>query len=101
MLQVWSNDRYVAALHRVIANPGTERFSAPFFFSPRYSTEYQPLPSTVDARNPRRYRTINWGEFRAARVAGDYSDRGEEIQISHYRIPMEETSDGLYRHYAG
>ncbi len=86
IVQVWSNDRYRAALHRVRASAGTERFSAPFFLNPDYRTDYAPLPTTVDATEPPRYRAINWGEFRALRAAGDYADRGEEIQISHYRV---------------
>jgi isopenicillin N synthase-like dioxygenase len=84
IVQVWSNDRYRAALHRVLANARAERFSAPFFFNPSYGATYAPLPSTVDARRPARYRPINWGEFRARRAAGDYTDLGEEVQISHY-----------------
>jgi isopenicillin N synthase-like dioxygenase len=86
IVQVWSNDRYRAALHRVIANAEVARYSAPFFFNPAYDTNYAPLSSTIDTANPPRYRTINWGEFRALRAAGDYADRGDEIQISHYSI---------------
>ena len=82
--QVWSNDRYRAPLHRVLANADAERFSAPFFSNPAYSAVYEPLPSTIDARNPPRYRPINWGEFRSHRAAGDYADHGEYHQISHY-----------------
>ena len=40
----------------------------------------------IDAQNPARYRSINWGEFRALRADGDYADYGEEVQISHYQI---------------
>jgi isopenicillin N synthase-like dioxygenase len=86
IVQVWSNDRYQASLHRVIANASAERFSAPFFFNPAYETNYAPLPSTVSGGRPARYRPINWGEFRAGRAAGDYADSGEEIQIARYRI---------------
>lgn len=85
IVQVWSNDRYRAALHRVVASESTSRFSAPFFFNPGYATVYQPLPSTIDACTPQRYHAINWGQFRALRAAGDFADQGEEIQISHYR----------------
>ena len=84
IVQVWSNDRYTAALHRGLVSADAERFSAPFFFNPAYSTEYAPLPSTVDAQHPPRYRPINWGEFRARRAAGDYADHGEYHSISHY-----------------
>lgn len=86
IVQVWSNDRYRAALHRVVANANAERFSVPFFFCPAYSAAYAPLPTTVDGKTPPRYRRIKWGEFYAGRAAGDYADHGEEIQISHYRI---------------
>lgn len=82
--QVWSNDRYRAALHRALASADAERFSIAFFSNPTYSTVYEPLPTTVDARNPPRYRPINWGEFRSQRTAGDYADHGEYHQISHY-----------------
>ena len=84
IVQVWSNDRYRAALHRGLVSSDAERFSAPFFFNPAYSTEYAPLPSTVDARRPPRYRPIHWGAFRARRAAGDYADDGEYHSINHY-----------------
>ena len=86
IVQVWSNDRYRAALHRVRANATSERYSAPFFFNPAYQTNYAPLPTTINSTHPARYHSINWGEFRAARAAGDYGDLGEEVQISHYRV---------------
>jgi len=84
IVQVWSNDRYCAALHRGLTSADAERFSAPFFFNPAYSVEYAPLPTTIDARHPARYRPINWAEFRARRAAGDYADQGEYAQISQY-----------------
>jgi isopenicillin N synthase-like dioxygenase len=86
MIQVWSNDRYRAALHRVVTSTDRDRFTAPFFFNPSYSTMYEPLPTTVDADHPPRYRPINWREFRSLRAAGDYADYGDEIQIAHYRL---------------
>ena len=84
IVQVWSNTQYKAALHRGLASADADRFSAPFFFNPAYSTEYAPLPSTVDAQHPPRYRPIHWGRFRARRAAGDYADHGEYHSISHY-----------------
>lgn len=85
IVQVWSNDRYHAALHRAIVSAERERYSAPFFFNPAYSVEYAPLPSTTDGAHPPRYRPIPWAEFRALRTAGDYADHGDYHQISHYR----------------
>jgi isopenicillin N synthase-like dioxygenase len=84
IVQVWSNDRYRAALHRVITNSSKARYSAPFFLNPAYSTNYQPLRSVVDDLHPARYKAINWGGFRGQRANGDYADCGGEIQISHY-----------------
>ncbi|HEU4620300.1 MAG TPA: 2OG-Fe(II) oxygenase family protein [Gammaproteobacteria bacterium] len=86
IVQVWSNDRYRAALHRGLVSADAERFSAPFFFNPAYSTQYAPLPATVDAQHPPRYRPIHWGTFRARRAAGDYADAGEYHTIAHYSL---------------
>lgn len=86
IMQVWSNDRYVAPVHRVLANTGASRQSAPFFLNPSYQTDYEPLESTVNSESPARYSRINWGEFRSLRALGDYGDYGEEVQISRYRI---------------
>lgn len=86
IVQVWSNDQYVAALHRVIASAAKSRFSIPFFFGPQYRTDYAPVPTMVSDERPARYKAINWGEFRKLRGDGDYADVGEEIQITHYRI---------------
>jgi isopenicillin N synthase-like dioxygenase len=86
IVQVWSNDRYKAALHRAITNSTRARYSAPFFMNPAYSMDYKPLPSVTDELNPAKYGTINWGDFRSQRASGDYADYGEEVQISHYLL---------------
>jgi isopenicillin N synthase-like dioxygenase len=87
MVQVWSNDHYFAALHRVVASKRKPRFSIPFFLNPPYRLNYAPLPTTVSDDRPPRYQQINWGEFRRRRVAGDYADYGVEVQIDQYRKP--------------
>jgi isopenicillin N synthase-like dioxygenase len=84
IVQVWSNDRYQAPLHRVLANSEHKRYSAAFFFNPSYETNYAPLPDLCSTSAPPRYRPINWGEFRARRAAGDYADYGNEVQISDF-----------------
>lgn len=85
IVQVWSNDQYFAALHRVIASAEKSRFSIPFFLSPEYRTNYSPVPTMVTADRPARYKEINWGEFRKRRTDGDYADYGEEVQIKQYK----------------
>ena len=84
MMQVWSNDRFRAALHRVRPIEGRPRYSIPFFFNPSYDTDCVPLMG-VNA-GPPKYRTVNWGAFRQARTDGDYADYGKEIQIEDFRI---------------
>lgn len=86
VVQVWSNDRYLAPQHRVLASSSDVRFSAPFFLNPSYDSSYAPLPGACGSGAPR-YRPISWGEFRAGRAAGDFADYGAEIQIDDYRIP--------------
>lgn len=86
MMQVWSNDTYQAAIHRVLAMERCDRYSIPFFFNPAADTRVGPLPSVVSESRPGRYRTIDWAEFRGKRTDGDYADYGTEIQISQYRL---------------
>jgi isopenicillin N synthase-like dioxygenase len=86
MLQVCSNDRFVAPLHRVVASPDRTRFSAPFFLNPGYDTTYEPLATIHGTTQPARYRSVSWSHFRDQRSAGDFADYGQEIQISDYRI---------------
>ncbi len=85
IVQVWSNDRYPAPEHRVLASSGSPRYSAPYFLNPSFDATYEPLPASIATNSPRRYRTINWGEFRAARAAGDFANYGNEIQISDFK----------------
>ena len=85
MMQVWSNDRYQAAIHRVLAMDRSDRYSIPFFYNPAAGTRVEPLaPPGSDARP--RYRAIDWGEFRRKRTDGDYADYGAEVQIAQFRV---------------
>ena len=86
MMQVWSNDVYQAAVHRVLAMEQRDRYSIPFFFNPTADTRVSPLPSVVSDDRPARYKTIKWSEFRGKRTDGDYADYGPEVQIAQYRI---------------
>ena len=86
IIQVWSNDRYPAPLHRVRASTNRERYSLPFFFNPVSDAVYAPLETLTNEQSPARYRAINWGTFRWNRQQGDFADYGAENQISDYRI---------------
>lgn len=84
--QVWSNDRYTAPLHRVVASRERDRYSLPYFFNPRYSCTYAPIPGLIADREQPHYSPINWGRFRKQRQHGDYGDYGDEIQIADFRL---------------
>jgi len=84
MLQVFSNDKYKSALHRVLGNTENARYSAPFFLNPNYSSVVQKLDSTD---RPPIYKPFTWGEFRRKRFAGDFADTGyDDVQISQFKI---------------
>jgi isopenicillin N synthase-like dioxygenase len=84
MVQVWSNDKFVAPLHRVLANGGADRFSAPFFYNPSYRAQVEPI--VVKEGEEANYRPLSWREFRLARFKGDYADSGKEIQIGDFKV---------------
>lgn len=86
MMQVWSNDLYQAAIHRVLAMEHTDRYSIPFFYNPAAHAVVDPLPAASGAGGPARYRPVRWSDFRSKRTDGDYSDYGPEVQIAQYRI---------------
>ena len=86
MIQVLSNDIYIAPQHRVIASATQERFSAPFFLNPSWESVITPLPCCIDKdKKKANYRPLPWKEFRSLRALGDYKDAGEEVQIAHYK----------------
>jgi isopenicillin N synthase-like dioxygenase len=86
LLQIWSNDRYRSATHRVLANAERTRYSAPLFLNPSYETICEPLLGLITEANPAKFRAVSWAHFRDQRSAGDYADYGAEIQIEDYRI---------------
>lgn len=86
MMQVWSNDIYQAAVHRVLAMDRTDRYSIPFFFNPSAATIVEPLSSVISEKRPPRYSPIQWSDYRGKRTDGDYADYGAEVQIAQYRL---------------
>eukprot|EP00668_Euglena_longa_P032078 GGOE01041364.1.p1 GENE.GGOE01041364.1~~GGOE01041364.1.p1 ORF type:complete len:355 (-),score=65.35 GGOE01041364.1:351-1391(-) len=82
MCQVWSNDQFVASLHRVITNQSNARISMPFFYNPNYDVNVEPVATSGKPK----YRALNWGEFRRRRFEGDYADHGTEVQISEWLV---------------
>ncbi len=85
VLQVWTNDRCVAGMHRVLpVHSQRGRYSTPFFYQPRYDAVVEPWTRQGEAA---RYRSFSWREFIRGRVTDNFADAGEEdIQISKYRV---------------
>ena len=84
LMQVWSNDQYKAAVHRVIPVPsGKSRYSMPYFYSPAGSAKIASLIDDQDSH----YRPFTWGEYGKARSYDNFSDLGQEdTQVTDYRL---------------
>lgn len=84
-MQVWTNDRYRAALHQVLPMTTSTRMSIPYFFNPPNDCVVAPIPD-VSGGAPR-YRPFSFRDFIAARGADNYADLGaDDTQISDFRI---------------
>ena len=87
-MQVWSNNHYRAAVHRVL--PMTTigcsgRFSTPYFFNPPGNATLESLIS-AQLESPK-YRVFTWKEYIKGRVDDNFADLGEDdIQIERFRI---------------
>lgn len=86
MMQVWSNDLYKSAQHRVVRHPqGKSRYSTPFFYNPHSKTVIGPLS---DFGVPK-FDPIPWSDYIGGRVADNYADIGEDdIQIERFRLAI-------------
>ncbi|XP_010941861.2 protein LATERAL BRANCHING OXIDOREDUCTASE 1 [Elaeis guineensis] len=87
IIQVWSNDKYESAEHRVSVNLERERFSIPFFFNPALYVTVQPLDELIDEKKrPAKYNAYNWGEFFKARKNSNFKKlEVENVQIYHFK----------------
>jgi isopenicillin N synthase-like dioxygenase len=85
-MQAWSNDRYRAAVHRVLPMTEQRRFSIPYFSNPHRDAIVEPIPALCT--DGARYRPFPWREFMAARAYDNFTDLGtDDTQVTDYRIP--------------
>lgn len=85
-VQVMTNDRWRAAVHRVVPMTTARRFSIPYFGNPSRRAVIEPLPEL--SAEPR-YRSFDWSDFMAARTADNFTDLGQDdAQISDYRVDV-------------
>jgi isopenicillin N synthase-like dioxygenase len=84
-LQVWSNDLYRAAVHRVVPMTKGTRYSIPYFFNPATDAVIEPIAG-LGGEAPR-YRPFTWREFIMARMSDNFTELdAEDTQASHFRI---------------
>ncbi|MDX2381741.1 MAG: 2OG-Fe(II) oxygenase family protein [Acidimicrobiia bacterium] len=84
-MQVWTNDRYCAAVHRVVPMTTERRFSIPYFSNPPRDAMIEPIVELCEA--PARYQSFRWSDFMRARTDDNLTDAGvDDAQISDYSI---------------
>jgi len=87
-MQVWTNDQYKAAVHRVIPMTRQSRYSIPYFSNPPRDARLAPLASVLSAAGTTPvYRDFRWAEYIAGRAQDNFADHGvEDIQISQFKV---------------
>ena len=84
-MQVWTNDEYRAATHRVTTMSDRDRMSIPYFSNPLRDVDIAPIPEL--AQGAPKYRSFRWGDFIRARTADNFEDLGvDDAQITDYLI---------------
>ncbi len=87
-MQAWTNDRYRAAVHRVLPMTRQRRFSIPYFSNPLRDAVIEPIPEL--SKEGARYRAISWRAFIQARVDDNYTDLGaEDTQVTDFRVAVD------------
>jgi isopenicillin N synthase-like dioxygenase len=84
-MQVWTNDGYRAAVHRVLPMRNSDRMSIPYFLNPQRDAVIAPIREL--AGDSPCYRPFEFRAFIDARGADNYADAGtDDVQILNYRI---------------
>ena len=84
-MQVWTNDNYIAALHRVLKRTTEPRYSTPFFFNPKSDSIIEPL-SEISLSKPN-YRPFTWKEYIQGLIDDNYQDLcQDDIQIAKFKL---------------
>ncbi|CAN8270275.1 unnamed protein product [Cochlearia groenlandica] len=86
-MEVWTNDKYWSAEHRVVVNTTRERYSIPFFLLPSHDVEVKPLEDLLSRENPPIYKGYNWGKFYVSRNRSDFQKLDiQNIQIDDFKV---------------
>jgi isopenicillin N synthase-like dioxygenase len=79
LMAVWTNDRWVSTMHRVVADAETmrsPRISIPFFHQPNYDAVVECLPSCTSAGNPPKHPPVTSGAWLQQKLAAAYGGLG-------------------------
>ena len=88
-MQVWTNDNYRSAVHRVLPIKGQARFSTPYFFNPSRDAILEPLKALLGSEENPVYQSFTWKEYIQGRIDDNYTDLGEDdIQIEQYKLEI-------------
>ena len=83
-MQVWTNDRYRAAVHRVVPMTDRDRMSIPYFLNPARDAVIEPIAEL--AHGAPSYAPFAWSAYMRARNDDNFADLGAaDAQISDYR----------------
>jgi isopenicillin N synthase-like dioxygenase len=67
LMALWTNDRWVSTMHRVLVPPPAQRaqarISMPFFHQPNWDALIECLPTCADPANPPRHTPVLSGEY--------------------------------------
>lgn len=79
LLQRWTNDRYLATVHRVSNRTDVDRYSIPFFLDTNIDADVRTVPTCLDARGGSRYEPVNGGDYLASRFDDTFAYRATEV----------------------
>lgn len=72
-LAMWTNDRFVSTVHRVISPTDKKRFSLPFFFGPNHDAVIGCLDTCQGPDNPPRHKPMLAGDLTVANITAAYA----------------------------
>jgi isopenicillin N synthase-like dioxygenase len=72
-LMRWSNDVYVSTPHKVVSQPGADRYSVAFFLDPNPDAVVACLPTCIAPDRPAKYAPISGADFLRSRLEPTYA----------------------------
>ena len=72
-LAMWTNDRFISTVHRVISPTDRKRFSLPFFFGLNHDTVVRCLESCMGPGNPPRHAPVTAGDVTVSNITAAYT----------------------------